>query len=82
MNSGQQDINLNYSVPIVTSDGHIVMISNEGIPTVLFFQARQQHEGHLHSDVVAGVRLNNMDDLKGLAKAINDTVKQHQNREP
>ena len=82
MNSGQQDINLNYSVPIVTSDGHIVMISNEGVPTVLFFQARQQHEGHLHGDVVAGVRLNNIDDLKGLAKAINDTVKQHQSREP
>ena len=82
MNSGQQDINLNYSVPIVTSDGHIVMISDQGVPTVLFFQARQQHEGHLHGDVVAGVRLNNIDDLKGLAKAINDTVKQHQNREP
>lgn len=82
MNNGQQDINLNYSVPIVTSDGHIVMISDQGVPTLLFFQARQQHEGHLHGDVVAGVRLNSIDDLKGLAKAINDTAKQHQSREP
>jgi len=78
----QQDINLNYSVPIVTSDGHIVMISDQGVPTLLFFQARQQHEGHLHGDVVAGVRLNNIEDLKGLAKASSVTVKQHQSREP
>lgn len=82
MNDGQQDINLNYSVPVVTSDGHIVMLSDQGVPTLLFFQARQQHEGHLHGDVVAGVRLNSLDDLKSLAKAINDTVKQHQSREP
>lgn len=82
MNQNQQDINLNYSVPIVTSDGHIVMISEQGVPTLLFFQARQQHEGHLHGDVVAGVRLNNLEDLKNLSKAINDTMKQHREREP
>lgn len=82
MNQAQQDINLNYSVPIVTSDGHIVMISEQGVPTLLFFQARQQHEGHLHGDVVAGVRLNNLEDLKNLSKAINDTLKQHREREP
>jgi hypothetical protein len=82
MNQGQQDINLNYTVPVVTSDGHIVMISDQGVPTLLFFQARQQHEGHMHGDVVAGVRLNSLEDLKGLAKAITDTVKQHQSREP
>ncbi len=82
MNQPQQDVNLNYSSPIVTTDGHIVMINDQGVPTLLFFQARQQHEGHLHGDVVAGVRLNSLDDLKNLAKAIEDTIKQHKTREP
>jgi hypothetical protein len=78
----QQDINLNYTTPVVTTDGHIVMINDHGVPTILFFQARQQHEGHLHGDVVAGVRLNNLDDLDNLAKAIANTVKEHRRREP
>ena len=82
MNQGQQDINLNHSSPTVVTDGNIVMISDQGVPTLLFFQARQQHDGHLHGDVVAAVRLNNLDDLKNLSKSINDTLKQHQNREP
>ncbi|MGH7157329.1 MAG: hypothetical protein ACREGG_04445 [Candidatus Saccharimonadales bacterium] len=82
MNDGQQDVNLNYTAPVVTTDGNIIMISDQGVPTLLFFQARQQHEGHLHADVVAAVRLNNIDDLKGLSKSIDDTVKKHNSREP
>jgi hypothetical protein len=82
MNQGQQDVNLNHTSPTVVSDGNVVMISDQGVPTLLFFQARQQHEGHVHGDVVAAVRLNSLDDLKNLAKSINDTLKQHQNREP
>lgn len=78
----KQDINLKYSTPIVVSDGHVVVINDQGVPSLLFFQGREQHEGHLHADVVAAVRLNTLDDLKSLAKAINDTVKQHQSREP
>jgi len=82
MNEGQQDINLNHVSPTVTTDGHVVMISDQGVPTLLFFQARQQHEGHVHGDVVAAVRLNSIDDLKSLTKAINDTIKTHLSREP
>jgi len=82
MNEGQQDINLNYTVPVVTTDGNIIMISDQGVPTLLFFQARQQHEGHLHGDVVAAVRLSNLEELKGLSKVIDDTVKKHKYREP
>jgi hypothetical protein len=77
-----QDVNLRYTSPIVVSDGHVVAISDQGVPSLMFFQAREQHDGHVHGDVVAAVRLNNIDDLKTLAKAINDTIKQHQNREP
>lgn len=82
MNEQQQDINLNYTNPVMASDGHVIMISDQGVPTILFFQARQAHEGHVHGDVVAGVRLNNIDELKNLSKSINDTVKNHQTREP
>lgn len=78
----QQDINLNYTSPVVTTDGHIVMINDQGVPTVLFFQARQQHEGHVHGDVVAAVRLNNLEDLENLGKAIANTIKEHKRREP
>jgi len=82
MSEGQQDINLNYTVPVVTTDGNIVMISDQDVPSLLFFQGRQQHEGHLHADVVAAVRLNNLDELKNLSKTINDTIKKHDSREP
>jgi hypothetical protein len=78
----QQDINLNYTTPIVTTDGHVVMINDHGVPTLLFFQGRQQHEGHVHGDVVAAVRLNNLEDLENLGKAITNTVKEHKRREP
>ncbi|HEY5549827.1 MAG TPA: hypothetical protein VIK37_01320 [Candidatus Saccharimonadales bacterium] len=78
----QQNVNLNYTVPVVTTDGHVILVSDKGEPTVLFFQARQQHEDHLHADVVAAVRMNNLQDLKNLSKAINDTVKKYQSREP
>ncbi|HSX18315.1 MAG TPA: hypothetical protein VLE51_03100 [Candidatus Saccharimonadales bacterium] len=82
MNDGQQDINLNYTTPVVTTDGHVVMLNEQGVPTLLFFQGRQQHDAHLHADVVAAVRLNGIEDLKNLSKAIDDTVKKHQTREP
>ncbi|MEX0881701.1 MAG: hypothetical protein WDZ34_02415 [Candidatus Saccharimonadales bacterium] len=78
----QQNVNLRYSVPIVTTDGHVVMVSDQGVPTIIFFQGREQHDDHLHADVVAAVRLNNLEDLKNLSKAINDTVKKLQSREP
>jgi hypothetical protein len=81
MNEGPQDINFNHVSPTVVSDGHVVMISDQGVPTLLFFQARQQHEGHVHGDVVAAVRLGNIEDIENLSKAITDTVKQHKNRE-
>ena len=82
MDKPQQDINLRYTVPLVVSDGHVVAINDNGVPSLMFFQGREQHEGHIHGDVVAAVRLNNIDDLKALSKAIDDTVKQHKNREP
>ncbi|MDB5161472.1 MAG: hypothetical protein JWO96_852 [Candidatus Saccharibacteria bacterium] len=76
------DIKLNYTSPIVIADGHIVAVNEQGVPTLLFFQARDQHEGHVHADVVSAVRLNNLEDLKNLSKAIDETIKKHQDREP
>lgn len=82
MEKPQGDINLRYTTPLVTTDGNVVMISDQGVPSLLFFQAREQHEGHVHGDVVAAVRLNNIDELKNLAKSIDETVKNYKNREP
>ena len=76
------DVNLRYTTPVVTSDGNVVMISDTGVPTLLFFQAREQHEGHVHGDVVAAIRLNNIDDLKNFSKSIDETVKNYKTREP
>lgn len=78
----QGDLNLSYSSPVVVSDGNVVMINDNGVPTLLFFQARDQHEGHLHGDVVAAVRLNNLEDLDNLAKSIKNTIKNYKEREP
>lgn len=82
MDQPQGNISLNYTTPIVTTDGHIVMVSDQGVPTLLFFQVRQQHEDHVHADVVSAVRLNNLEDLENLGKAIKDTAKKHRDREP
>jgi len=81
MQEQQQEINLKHLVPTVVSDGHVIFIADNGVPTVMFFQAREQHEGHVHSDVVASVRLGNLEDLENLSKAINDTIKTHKTRE-
>jgi hypothetical protein len=78
----QKDLNLNYLVPTVSTDGHVVSINDQGVPFLLFFQARNEHDNHLHADVVAAVRLNNLDDADKLASAIKDTIKKHKTREP
>ena len=77
----QQEINLKHLVPTVSTDGHAVVISDQGVPTLMFFQAREQHEGHVHGDVVASVRMNNLEDLENLSKSITQTVKEHKSRE-
>jgi hypothetical protein len=82
MDKAPGDVNLRYTAPIVTSDGNVVMINDNGVPTLLFFQAREQHESHVHGDVVAAVRLNNLDDLENLAKSIKETLKNYKDREP
>jgi hypothetical protein len=81
MNEGQQEINLKHLVPTVATDGHVVFISDNGVPSLMFFQARDQHEGHMHGDVVAAVRMSSIEELENLSKAISDTVKQHKTRE-
>jgi hypothetical protein len=82
MDRRPEDVNLRYTTPVVTSDGNVVMISDQGVATLLFFQAREQHEGHMHGDVVAAVRLNSLEDLDNLSKSIKDTIKNYKQREP
>lgn len=76
------NLQLNYKNPIVASDGNIVMINEQGIANLLFFQIRQQSDQETSADVVAGVRLNSLGELKQLQQIIADTIKQHESREP
>lgn len=76
------NLHLNYKEPIVASDGHTIFIADQGPVTLVFFQARGQAQDHLDADVVAAVRLHNINELKELKKNIEDTIKKHKDREP
>jgi hypothetical protein len=40
MNKPEGNLNLRYQTPVVIGDGHVVMISDQGVPTLLFFILR------------------------------------------
>lgn len=73
---------LKFKTPIVASDGNFVMINNDGIVNLLFFQMRGSSNNRPGADVVAGVRLHNLQELKNLVKTIQETIDKHENREP
>jgi hypothetical protein len=80
--NNQVNLNMNHIVPTVIADGSNVFISSDGdIPTVNFIQVRRQEGENVFADVVASVRLNNLDQLKELSKIIDETVKNHTERE-
>jgi len=72
---------LNFTVPIVASDGNMVMINEQGPVNLVFFQMRQQASGRPGADVVAAVRLHSIEELENLGKQIEEITKQHRNRE-
>lgn len=76
------NLHLNYTVPVVAADGHTIFIAEQGPVTIVFFQARGQATDHVDADVVAAVRLHSVEELEDFKKAIDNTVKQHKNREP
>lgn len=75
------NIDLNYLVPTVTADGNAVFINENGVPTLVFFEARRQDENGMKADVVASVRITSIQDLEAFQNAITDTIKQHKSRE-
>lgn len=78
----QGNLQLNHIVPTVASDGHGVFISNEGdIPTLTFFQVRHQVSDQVQADVVASIRMTNIEDLKNLQSTIEETIRNHTTRE-
>lgn len=78
----QGDLELNYLVPTVASDGNGVFISNDGdVPTLTFFQVRRQAGEKVYADVVASVRLGELQDLKNLQASIEETIRNHISRE-
>lgn len=75
------NLDLRHLVPTVAADGNAVFISEQGIPTLVFFEGRKHEGDSLQADVVASVRFTNIEDLKNFQKAIGDTIAQHQSRE-
>lgn len=73
---------LNYIHPVVASDGNIVSINDNGIPTLLFLQFRGQNGTNVEADVVSAVRFHNINELKDLHRAISETIEKHENKEP
>ena len=80
--TNQSNLQLNYVVPTVASDGNGVFISNDGdIPTLTFFQVRRQEGDKVYADVVASVRMGDLQDLKNLQASIEETIRNHTSRE-
>lgn len=78
----QNNLELNYIVPTVASDGNGVFISNDGnVPTLTFFQMRRQIGDKVYADVVASVRMGDLQDLKNLQASIEETIRNHTQRE-
>lgn len=78
----QNNLQLNYLVPTVASDGNGIFISNDGnIPTLTFFQVRRQEGDKVFADVVAAIRMSDLQDLKNLQASIEETIRNHASRE-
>ncbi len=76
------NLELNYLVPTVATDGSSVFISNDGnVPTITFFQVRKQSDQALFADAVASVRMSNLEDLRNLQKSIEEAIRNHTERE-
>lgn len=71
---------LNFKEPIVAMDGQNVTITDQGPVNLIFFQFRGETNEAVMADVVAAVRFHTLDELVGLQRLINDTIKQHKNR--
>jgi hypothetical protein len=79
--STQSNLELNHLVPTVVSDGNGIFISNSGVPVLNFFQTRRQVDQTLFADVVASIRMNNIEELKQLQRSIEETIITHEKRE-
>ena len=77
----QSNLELNFIAPTVTSDGTMVFISSTDVPVLNFFQARRQMGQTLYADVVASIRINSIGELQQLQKNIEETIRNHTNRE-
>ncbi len=76
------NLELNYIVPTVASDGSSIFISNDGdVPTVTFFQVRKQAKDSLFADAVASIRMNSLEDLRNLQRSIEEAIRNHTERE-
>lgn len=81
-NLSQNNLRLNQQVPVLAKDGITISINDAGMVNVAFFQFRGQQGNDVLGEVVSAIRFQNVEDLKQFSKQIEETIEQHQNREP
>ena len=72
---------LNFLVPIVVNEGTLTLVHDNGAATLLFFQTRAGQQDKTSADVVAAVRMVNLEELKDYHKSIGEVIKQHETKE-
>ncbi len=77
-----KEIKYRYISPIVAPNMFTVNIKRDGSSDVLFANAVEEDAVNVKADVIAAVRLANLDALKNLKKVIESTIKEHEEREP
>lgn len=80
--STPKEIKYRYIAPIVAPNLFTVNIKRDGTSDVLFANATEEDAKTVKADVIAAVRLANLEALKNLKKVIESTIKEHEEREP
>jgi hypothetical protein len=74
-------LELRFATPVVAQDGNAIAIREDGKVELLFFQIRNQTEDKAEADVVAAIRLDNVDQLKEFQKSIGESITKHETKE-
>ena len=72
---------LKFSTPIMATDGNMIMVTDNNLVNILFFQMRMKDNGQPSAEVVSAVRLHNLNELKDFHRSIGDVIKQHESKE-
>jgi hypothetical protein len=79
-----QELDLNFLVPNVVTDGQLYAFSsdnNRAPATISFLQMRPSRDDKSRADVVASISFPNLDAMKQFVKDAQNRIEQHEKRE-